>query len=241
MRVITVRVDACGTGIFHQTVIFVASTSGYTGCMVDLPEHRANPELAETFQPQGFFASPFRIKNNWDVVSVGSFVAATAFGVVGVCNRIRERFFHAFVLGHGETRTPFSDINQKYNGKLGVLPTSDSRISGLFDAISVKSLRKTITPEAYSEQRKALVTEYRNAIAERLEKNFNIPTHGWRGMTIGNWKRWEQLGVGAKRETALVFAGISTVALGALAIMRNSKNTLERVEEKLDERSGAGR
>lgn len=206
--------------------------------MVETNEQRAVPQLSDG---QGFVASPLRARNNWDVVSIASFIGAAAFGIHGVCNRIRERFFHAFVMGHGETRTPFSDIIEKYNGRGGIKPYSSGGTNGLFDGLSMDYNKGTLKADPFCAERKALTAKFRDEIAERLEKDFHIPTKGIKGYTIGNWKRWEQLGIGARRETALGFATISTIGVGAIAIMRNSKNTLDRVEEKLDAQHGAGR
>jgi hypothetical protein len=206
--------------------------------MTDRTTQQAIPDLP---QPQGFFAAPWRVSNNWDIVSIISFVGAAVFGVHGVCNRIRERFFHAFVMGHGETRTPFSDIIEKYNGNGAILPSGSSSTNGLFDGLSKDYTSGALKAGAYCSERKAMTANFREEIAQRLEKDFQIPTKGIKGYTIGNWKRWEQLGVGARRETALGFATISAIGVGTIAIMRNSKNTLDRVEEKLDAKQGAKR
>lgn len=42
-------------------------------------------------KPQRYIASAFRMKSSWDVISLGLSMAASVFGMLTVCNRIRAR------------------------------------------------------------------------------------------------------------------------------------------------------
>jgi hypothetical protein len=200
-----------------------------------------NPLPDNPAPSQGFVASPLRARNNWDVVSIVSFAAAGVLGIGTICNNIRDKFFHAFVDGYGESRTPFTDIIEKYNGRRGVRHSSYHADDGAFDALSRRHKANLVSDSEFVAERKKLTHEFRREINERLLEKFNVPSEGFRGWTEGNLKRWQMLGNGARRDASLGFAALSAISIGAISIMRNSKNTLDRVEDKLDEKRSAGR
>jgi hypothetical protein len=67
-----------------------------------------------------------------------SFVAGGLFGIGSLSHRIRERFHQTFVLGYGETATPFSSIVERYNGKQGAPDRNNPSSWGEFDKLGVR-------------------------------------------------------------------------------------------------------
>ncbi len=177
---------------------------------------------------------PHRHRGNWDRISIASFVAGASFGIATICNRIRERFFHSFVLNHEESRSPFSTILEEYNGTHKATASGNKKIPGLFDELAGQYNNKKITADEYVTKRKDYAKGLRTEINAVLEKDFKIPTSNFfKDATIGNWKRWQHLGSGAKSESALGFAAVTAVAVGAVAVLRHSKRTLDSIEDRL--------
>ena len=194
--------------------------------------------------------------STWDYVALGSFLGGGILSAFTVCNNIRTKFYHAFVEGHGESRTPFSDITEKYNGKPGVqvmpgqakLNFGNYETDGLFDTISMRLNQKRLDNtfpkddvKTYLADRAKLTREFRTEINDRIKTVFNIESDGIKGWTTGNVQRWKMLGHNSKRESSLAFASILALGIGAATILRHSKNTLDRIESDLDEQRRAER
>jgi len=109
-------------------------------CSMD--SHRHIPEhAAETASKP---AENFR---HLDVLTLVSFIVGGFFGIGSLCHRIRERFHQTFVLGYGETATPFSSIVKRYNGKQGAPDPNDRNTWGKFDELSFRRECGEISPE----------------------------------------------------------------------------------------------
>jgi hypothetical protein len=191
-----------------------------------------------------------------DYIALSSFVGGGILSAFTVCNNIRTKFYHAFVEGHGESRTPFSDILKKYNGNPGVqvMPREETlkfghyEADGLFDDISMRLNQKRVDNtfpkddvKTYLADRAKLTREFRTEINDRIKTVFNIESDGVKGWTIGNVQRWKMLGHNSRRESSLAFASILALGIGAATILRHSKNTLDRIETDLDEQRRAER
>lgn len=161
---------------------------------------------------------------NLDWVSVGSFIVAPALGALAIASNIRSKFFDSFILGYRETRTPFSDIVDEYT----------HREDGKFAKNTRSYNAGILNAEQYVAANKEAVTQYHTAIGEKLEREFNIPTKGFRGWSEGTWKRWGRLGQSARISSTVAFSTLAVTALGAVAVLRNSKSTIDRVEDKID-------
>jgi hypothetical protein len=184
-------------------------------------------------KPRGFIDAP-RHRSNWDTLSIGSFLAAGIISVGTLANNIRDKFYHAFVEGYHESRTPFSDIIEKYTGKQGADHRRAAPVDGLFDRLAVDYNEGHKKPESFLKKRHELSLDFRQEVNDRLLKDFKIPSRGFKGWTEGTWKRWQHLGAGARRDAGLGFAAVSAISVGAIAMLNHSKHTLDRVEDRLD-------
>lgn len=176
----------------------------------------------------------YRRHSNLDVLSTFSFITAGLMGAYNICNSIRTRFYHSFVEGYNESRTPFTDIIEKYNGKSGMPDTASTLPDGKYDELAMKHRAGEIDGVVYIKERKALTAEFRSEINKRLLEDFNIPSRGIKGWTTGTIKRWEQLGSHARRDASLGFATVAAVGIGAIGLLRHNKHILDNVDQKLD-------
>ena len=169
--------------------------------------------------------------DNWDWLSAGSFLSASFLGLLSIANNVRSSFYNNFILGYKETPTVFSDIVKHYtHPETGVFAlTTQKREAGL------------ITPTEYRVTNRANAKEFRGKIASKLLADFKIPTDGIEGWTVGTFKRWREMGSTARIDSTVAFATIAATALGAVTVLRHSKDTIDRVEDKLDVNQSAAR
>lgn len=186
-------------------------------------------------------AAPTPVRSNWDTISIGSFLAAGAASAATLVNNVRQRFHHSFVEGYGESRTPFSSVLFKYQGKQGANHSPNAPVDGLFDELAVRRNRGNISPSEFEKQKKQLTKNFHGEINQILEKDFGIHSTGLKGWTVGTWQRWNRLGKTSARDAALGIAAVSFVGLGAVAVLRHSKKTLDKVEDRLETIESRGR
>jgi hypothetical protein len=163
----------------------------------------------------------------WNILSGGSFIVGAGLSILTMANSIRYTFWHNFVQGFGEIRTPFSDIKEKY--------------ADAFKGTVAQYDQGAISPHVYRNTMRQNATDYRQEVFTRLEKDFNIPSNGWRGWTEGTFKRWKELGVTARIHNTVGIASITATTIGAVIILARQQHNNNRVEDKLDEQRSAGR
>lgn len=157
----------------------------------------------------------------WNTLCVTSFVTGSALAAVGMANNIRYSFWNNFVHGFGEIETPFADIKTKYAEKFkGTVSQYNA------DSISQQEYRTTMRNHA---------TDYRQEVFTRLEKDFNIPSNGWRGWTEGTLKRWQELGVNGRIHNTVGIASIAATTIGAVILMARQQHNTNRIENKMEE------
>ncbi len=171
--------------------------------------------------------APGRFWHNWDWVSIGSFAAASVFGAIGVANNVRHTFWNNFIQGFHEIETPFAPIRDKFQA--------------LFRSTAAKYKAGDLKADVYRTTMRDIAEDYRQEIATKLLKDFNIPTNGLPGWTVGTYKRMKELGLNGRISTTLGFATLTATAIGAVSVLRNSKHTIDRVEDKIDHEASRAR
>lgn len=193
--------------------------------------------------------STTRHRGDWDWAAAGSFIGAGILGLGTIANNIRKRFYDTFVMGYGETLTPFSDIARKYNGAHGMPNVPDQKTFDLsnateverlglgeFDKLSIEHAQGRWNAKEFIEKRTGLTKDFRREIAQKLESEYHLPTGNViKDWTVGTWKRWRLLGEHSRMDTSLGFAAVTAIALGGFSILRHDKRTLDRIEDKLDD------
>jgi hypothetical protein len=162
-----------------------------------------------------------RTWRNWDWLSIGAFSAASIFGFIGVANNVRNTFWHNFTQGFGEIDSPFSPIRNKY--------------TQMFKQTSADYKAGLLTGKEYRETQKQIANCYRTEVNTKLLKEFDIPTKGIEGWTVGTFKRMRELGLNGRINTTVGFATVAAISIGAVNVLRNSKRTLDKVEDKLED------
>lgn len=165
--------------------------------------------------------------HNLDYISIGSLFSAGILGLITLANNVRYNFWNSFIKGFGEIKTPFEDITKTH--------------TEVFTNIVAQRNSGEITPTHYSNAMRANAANYRNAVADRLLKDYNIPTHGLKGWTIGTWKRFKELGVTSRIHSGIGVASITSTAIGAILLLRHNRHTVDRIEHKIDEGHARGR
>lgn len=175
---------------------------------------------------------------NWDFLSIGAFTAAAGFGLFAIANKIRESFWKNIIHGYGENETVFTDIVEKYIGTKEARhghARSDGRVfPNQFNEHFERHKTGEWSLARVDAENATTVKAYRKEIADKLLKEYRIPTYGIAGWTEGIVKRWNKLGKSARMDTSFGAAGVTAVAIGAIAVLRHSKHTLDRIETKLD-------
>jgi hypothetical protein len=204
-------------------------------CSMD--SHRHIPEhAAETASKP---AENFR---HLDVLTMLSFIVGGFFGIGSLFHRIRERFHQTFVLGYGETATPFTSIVERYNGRQGMPDPANSKSWGEFDKIAFMRKENKISPEEYAKQRGEIARNFRKEINTVLRKDYHIPTeNALKDWTLGTVKRWKLLGNTSRVEVGLGFASLAAVTVGAISMLRHNKRTLDGIEDMLERRESETR
>lgn len=191
--------------------------------------------------------------NRDSTLALVSFYGAAVFGVGTILNNIRQKFHQNFVLGYGETRTPFTPIVEKYNGKQ-FMPkehavksyvksnfpqdSSHSPALGLFDTLSLKAEHGKIKTAEFLAERDTLRHKFRKEIDKKLLEDFGIPTNNAiKDWTVGTWKRLELMGNTSRIDSSLGFASVTAFSIAAISLLRHNRHMLERVEKDIDERS----
>ncbi|MES2984208.1 MAG: hypothetical protein V4735_03370 [Pseudomonadota bacterium] len=157
---------------------------------------------------------------NLDTASTISFVAASTLGAIGVANNVRNNFWHNFIQGFREINTPFAPLRDKFTAQF-------QKTARDFSAGALGS-------REYRDTMRSISNNYRNEVADKLLKDFDIPTHGIAGWTIGTVKRVKELGINGRIQSVVGFATVGAITLGSVNVLRNSKNTIDRVEDKID-------
>lgn len=186
-----------------------------------------------------------RTMRNVDLYSGLAFLGGGLLSLGGVINNIHNKFYHAMVLGYGEVKTVFNDIVHQYIGnyKLG-----ENNTEGKFVALHAemrdlegKLATSALSTDEYrtevkrvSKAMQTTATEFRHAIEERVERVYGIKTRHFHWWTDGAWKRYEHLGVTARREAGLGIAALGAVGLGAVLLLRSQKHSLDEIDDKLD-------
>jgi hypothetical protein len=157
---------------------------------------------------------------NLDKGSTLAFGAAALMGAIGVANNVRNSFWQIFVLGNGKHKSPFSRITDEHQA--------------LFTKQTTDYNRGAITASAYKANVRNVATNYRNTVADKLLREFDIPTHGVKGWTVGTWKRLNELSLTGRIQSVVGFASVAAITCGAINVLRNSRNTIDRIEDKID-------
>jgi hypothetical protein len=160
-------------------------------------------------------------QRRWNILSSIPFVLGAGLSLVTMANNIRYTFWHNFVQGFGEIRTPFSDIKEKY--------------AKAFKSTVSEYEQGSISSADYSVAMRKNARDYRQEVFTRLEKDFNIPSNGLKGWTEGTIKRWKELGVTARIHNTVGIASITATTIGAAVMLAHHQHANNRIEEKLDE------
>ena len=166
---------------------------------------------------------PRDMLRNWDWMTVASFGAAGMLGVWKVANDVRIRFWETFVRGHDKIGSPFHDLRD----------ANQANLKSITDSYNAK----IIEAATYDAQMHVGIKEYQGKVADRLLKEFDIPTHGIRGWTEGTIKRIQKMGMATRIDNTLGFAAGLAVTVGAFSVLRHSKHTVDRIEDKLDQQA----
>ena len=161
----------------------------------------------------------YRLRN-LDLTTTAAFVGAALIGAIGVANNVRNSFWQIFVLGNGKHKSPFTAITDEHQG--------------LFENQSSDYNRGAITATEYKDNVRGVATKYRNAVADKLLNEFEIPTHGPTGWTVGTWKRLKELSLTGRIQSVVGFASVAAITFGAVNVLRNSRDTVDRIEDKID-------
>jgi hypothetical protein len=167
-----------------------------------------------------------RVKNTksfagLDWVSLSTFGSGAVLGAVTIAHNIRNAFWNGVVLGYKETRTAFSDITDKY--------------TNLFKNNTEDYLAGKYGEQEYLRLNRGTSKQYRGEVFERLEKKFDIPSNGFKGWTVGTFKRFKELGVNARIHSGIGFASVGATVIGAVTLLRHNSHTVHRIEEKIDQ------
>lgn len=169
------------------------------------------------------------------VMSLVSFYGAAVFGVGTILNNIRQKFHTNFVLGYGETRTPFTPIVEKYNGKQFMPRTHGD--TGLFDKLSLRAEAGELAPAEYLKERDALRNAFRKEVDTKLMQEYAIPTASkFKDWTVGTLKRWQLMGTTSRIDASLGFASVTAFSVAAISLLHHNRRMLERVEKDIDDR-----
>ncbi len=83
--------------------------------------------------------------------------------------------------------------------------------------------------------RNALDKEYKEKVATILEDEFKIASKNpLKALTVGTWQRWQKIGLHFQSDAALGFATVTALGLGAVAVLKHGKDTVDRIEDKFD-------
>ncbi len=159
---------------------------------------------------------------NLDFASVVAFSTASLLGALGVANNVRYTFWNNFIQGFNQINTPFAPIRDKF--------------TRLFQNTASERTAERISSTEYRQTMRTIANDYRNEVADKLLKEFDIPTHGVKGWTVGTFKRMKEIGMNGRMHNVIGFASVGAIAIGSINVLRNSKNTIDRVEDKI----GAG-
>jgi hypothetical protein len=154
------------------------------------------------------------------MVSVSSFAAAAAIGLVKTANDIRHKFYQAFVIGYEGRETVCTDILKKTN--LEFAENEANFISG-----------RTKT-EDYLNKMHEIAQTRQHAVNARIKERFGIETESlWGGWIKGSYQRLQRLGSTNRMDAAMSFAGTATIALGAIAVLNHSSRVLDAINKKI--------
>lgn len=174
-------------------------------------------------------------------------IGAGVFTMLQLANNIRRKFFQNFVLGYGESPTVFDTIVKTYSGNDGAFAKLTQAQKARESAFASGELSQEQFQKQSVDFMRAMrdtATEYREAIDAKLLHDFNIPTKGPTGWLEGTYKRWKNMGMTSRRDTAITFASVSAMAVGTLLLLRHNKTALSRIEDRLDDieaqKSGRG-
>lgn len=161
----------------------------------------------------------------WNLLSTASFAIAAGLGLLTIANNIRHTFWNNFIRGFGEIRTPFSDITDRYTGKF----------QGIVDQFQASR----ITAVDYRKNMRATADQYRDEVFRKLETDFNIPSKGIGGWTVGTVKRFHDLGFTSRVQSTIGMATIASTVIGAAIVIGRQHKTSTRIESKIDEQNEA--
>lgn len=158
--------------------------------------------------------------HNMDLIAMASFAGAAALGLFNTVNNIRHEFYQSFIAGWNRVPTAFTDLKNHFEGL---------QRSNLTDYQA-----GTIDSATYRQNIQRIANENQAAVNERLLKDFNIPTNGFRGWTEGTYKRFKEIGRTSRVNAGIGFATTAAITIGALALLRHNKDTLDKIDTKLE-------
>lgn len=161
-----------------------------------------------------------RTTRNLDWGSALAFFSAAVIGAIGVANNVRNTFWQTFVLGMGKRDTPFAGIRDTHEA--------------MFKQQTNDYNARKINAQEYKAGVSSVAGKYRTAVADKLLKEFDIPTKGFSGWTVGTWKRLQELSLTGRIQSVVGFASVAAITCGAISVLRNSRNTIDRIEDKID-------
>lgn len=184
-------------------------------------------------------------KNTWrhfDVASGVAFIVGGLMSMGGIINNIHKKFYHAHVLGYGETPTIFTPIVKDYLGDYhkGAANTQ-GKFYDLHQQLIAVDSNTTLSAEDRLAQSQKIMNEmkkmgrtFRDEIEKKMETSLGIRSDGIHRWTDGAWKKFRHLGITANREAALGIAATSAVGIGAMFLLRSQNHALNSLDDKLD-------
>lgn len=162
------------------------------------------------------------IARNWDLISVGSFVAAAAIGLVKTANDIRHKFYQACVIGYDNAETIFSSLRRTAQTKFNT--NEQSFVSG------------NKTAAEYITEKRGIANALDGDIKKLMHTRMNISTqNAFADWTLGSLQRFKFLGRTNRTDAAMSFAGTATIALGAIAVLKHSSRVLDAINQRISQ------
>lgn len=200
-----------------------------------------------------------RSHGSFDWTSAAAFVGATVLGIASVVNHVHDVFKKKCIMNrHDGERTPYASAYEDYfsnkmksaeSGKhlsaeekrmySGKVPENarvfSSRMEAALKQGASEAERATITQE-YMANRKTLIKAF-DAACDRIGwEQLQIPYENQlKKWTVGTWKKAQVLGDTVQREALIRFGTVAVVGLGAVAVLKHSRNVLDRIEQKLEQ------
>ena len=165
---------------------------------------------------------------NWDLLSMGSFVAAGVFGLVKAANDTRHQFYQSYVIGYDGEKTVFTDLLDKTKVK--------------FTSLKQRFSEKEIDIKEFSSEMNRFANDRQTGVNTIMKERFNIPAdNALLDWTVGSVQRSNLLGRTNRMNAAMAFAGTAAIAIGAVAVLKHSSRVLDSINQKLDQKKEDGR